>query len=790
MSAVSGTVPTIDFEIEWSPDGVNFGSADGTADTFAQITAAKVTSKLFSVRAPHHRLKWTIGDPGNVKESQRILHDHNGGTFTLSFDTQGPTADLPWNAPIVSIAADGTLTIDTIPIDGIASQGTLTLDTAITDGNTMTIDAKVYTFLDNIVANEVQSLYNQATSGTFTLSFDGFGPTGNLEWDAPISPQAAKGTLTLDTQPIEPINAQGTLTLAVEPTDGDTLTVDSKVYTFQTVLTDVDGNIAIGGSLASSQANLEAAFDLSGTGGTDYAASMTAHPSVSIANFAANAAVLTANSYGTAGNSIVTTETFTSGSNVFDAGTLGTTTAGVDADTYTIDAKTYTFQTILENVDGNVAIGGSLGQAQLNLVAAMDLSGTPGTDYATAMTAHPSVDIAAFGANAAVLTAKTAGLASDSIVTTETFTAGTNIFDDTTLGVTLEGLNGLETELEALDSIDNVSITGIGTIGNPWIITFNSPGNEDVPMMTANDTNLVGGTPVSVIAEDVKGVADADGVIAIGGSLAQSKLNLVAALDLSGAAGTDYATAMTAHPTVDIATFVADDAVLTAKTKGTAGDTIVTTETFTAGTNIFDAGTLGTTTAGRANDTYTIDAKTYTFEVTLTNVDGNVAIGGSLAQAQLNLVAAMDLSGAAGTDYATAMTAHPTVNITAFAADDAILTAKTAGADGNSLATTETFFAGTNVFDAGTLGTTALGVNGVETELELFNNITNVTVTKAADTDWTVEWDIDNADVPMMTGNDGALTGGSAFDITETVKGAIASAFTFFAAFVRQARAR
>ena len=38
--------------------------------------------------------------------------------------------------------------------------------------------------------------------------------------------------------------------------------------------------------------------------------------------------------------------------------------------------------------------------------------------------------------------------------------------------------------------------------------------------------------------------------------------------------------------------------VITAITKGVTGDEIATTETFTAGTNVFDAATLGTTTAG------------------------------------------------------------------------------------------------------------------------------------------------------------------------------------------------
>jgi len=40
--------------------------------------------------------------------------------------------------------------------------------------------------------------------------------------------------------------------------------------------------------------------------------------------------VFTANVKGTAGNALATTETFTAGGNVFDAATLGTTTAGVD----------------------------------------------------------------------------------------------------------------------------------------------------------------------------------------------------------------------------------------------------------------------------------------------------------------------------------------------------------------------------------------------------------------------------------------------------------------------------
>jgi hypothetical protein len=127
--------------------------------------------------------------------------------------------------------------------------------------------------------------------------------------------------LTAPTGLVQGVAAQGTLTVDTQITNGDTMTVDTKTYTFQDTLTDVDGNIKIGATLAATQANLVAAFDLSGIAGTDYAASMTAHPTVNIADFAADAAVLTAKTKGTAGNSIATTETFTAGTNIFDAAT-------------------------------------------------------------------------------------------------------------------------------------------------------------------------------------------------------------------------------------------------------------------------------------------------------------------------------------------------------------------------------------------------------------------------------------------------------------------------------------
>ncbi len=124
------------------------------------------------------------------------------------------------------------------------------------------------------------------------------------------------------------VEAQGTLTIDTKPIAGDTMTVDAKVYTFKDTITAADGDVFIGALLADSQANIVAAFNLTGVAGTDYGSGMTYHPTVSIAAFAADDAVLTAKTGGTAGNSIATTETFDEGTNVFDAATLGTTTTG------------------------------------------------------------------------------------------------------------------------------------------------------------------------------------------------------------------------------------------------------------------------------------------------------------------------------------------------------------------------------------------------------------------------------------------------------------------------------
>ena len=108
-------------------------------------------------------------------------------------------------------------------------------------------------------------------------------------------------------------SATGTLTNATNFLDTETVTIDAKIYTFQTVLTNVDGNVQIEATVALSHESLRRAINLDGIAGTNYAAAMTLHPTVS-ASDTATTTVVTAKLAGTGGNAITTAEATATGS--------------------------------------------------------------------------------------------------------------------------------------------------------------------------------------------------------------------------------------------------------------------------------------------------------------------------------------------------------------------------------------------------------------------------------------------------------------------------------------------
>jgi len=129
--------------------------------------------------------------------------------------------------------------------------------------------------------------------------------------------------VTASAAPVNAVAAEGTLTVATQPTAGDTMVIGYKTYTFVATGTAAkDGDINIGSDLATTQANIVDAIL-----GNDDINFPNNHVTCDAA-FATNDLTLTAINAGASGNSLATTETFTSGSNLFDADTLGTTTAG------------------------------------------------------------------------------------------------------------------------------------------------------------------------------------------------------------------------------------------------------------------------------------------------------------------------------------------------------------------------------------------------------------------------------------------------------------------------------
>lgn len=109
-----------------------------------------------------------------------------------------------------------------------------------------------------------------------------------------------------------------------------------------------------------------------------------------------------------------------------------------------------------------------------------------------------------------------------------------------------------------------------------------------------------------------------------------------------------------------------------------------------------DSATGTLTLSGNAGngETVTIDATTYTWRTTLTTAAYDVLIGASASASIDNLISAINRTGAAGTAYSEATTAHATVTAEAGAGDTMTATASTAGEDGNSIVTTTTMASG------------------------------------------------------------------------------------------------
>jgi hypothetical protein len=192
------------------------------------------------------------------------------------------------------------------PVNAVNAALSLAITGVVTDGETVTFNNPLITGSDvyEFLADEAQSKTAPA----------------NKAVDITDYATKADVALTIDTQ----------------PTSGNTMTIGTKVYIFVPDGTDTaDGEISIGTNLTTAQENIVAAIN-----GTDEF--NVAHPLVTASNFVANVCTITALIGGSSGNSIVSTETFTAGTNVFDSATLngGTDCSAANAITALVAAIT------------------------------------------------------------------------------------------------------------------------------------------------------------------------------------------------------------------------------------------------------------------------------------------------------------------------------------------------------------------------------------------------------------------------------------------------------------------
>lgn len=106
--------------------------------------------------------------------------------------------------------------------------------------------------------------------------------------------------------------ATAVITPSDNPADGETVTIGSTVYTFETGAIDAPYKVDVGADVQATLVNLRKAINANGVAGTDYGAGTVAHPNVT-ATSDSTTLTITAKSVGAWANSIATTDTVDGG---------------------------------------------------------------------------------------------------------------------------------------------------------------------------------------------------------------------------------------------------------------------------------------------------------------------------------------------------------------------------------------------------------------------------------------------------------------------------------------------
>jgi hypothetical protein len=214
----------------------------------------------------------------------------------------------------------------------------------------------------------------------------------------------------------------------------------------------------------------------------------------------------------------------------------------LDGDIVTIGSQPYRFKTEPAQAY-DVALGESDAAALDNLKAAINATGTPGTEYFAGTLAHPSVVATDNADTTQKIVARVPGTAANALATTSS--GATLAWPDTTLGGDTGASNpGIAPETITIDSVVY--------------------------------------SVVNVLSETNGAAAIANQVL-FGDDTAACLDNLKLAINHGATMGTNYSTGSVVHPTVEATTNANDAQTVASKVKGVVGNSIAVDDTLSNG---------------------------------------------------------------------------------------------------------------------------------------------------------------------------------------------------------------
>jgi flagellin len=281
--------------------------------------------------------------------------------------------------------------------DGALAQVTTLLNRAVT---LATESATGSVTQRGALDSEFQAIAGEITRIGNTTTYNGTTVFSGNTLNVFLSDASTNSTIALTTGALSPTGiglgaqATGTLTAIGQPTANDTVTIGAKTYKFVASVSAAN-DVAIGGSVTATLANLAAAINGGAGAGTAYGTGTTANTGVT-AVAAGSTVALTAITAGAAGNALATT----SSSNAVMAFSGGTLTNGSDGGSLTsAAAATATLSSINNAIQFVANMRGTIGANINRLQSASNVMNNQVQNLSAAEDGIRSADIPAEVAN-------------------------------------------------------------------------------------------------------------------------------------------------------------------------------------------------------------------------------------------------------------------------------------------------------------------------------------------------------------------------------------------------------